>query len=182
MNTDSKLSTSPYPCLHAGRAREGGDLDGGASREIAGEILAVDLVHAGEVREVREEDGALHDVGKGQPLIVEDALHVFQHAAGLVLDVAGDELAGGRIDGNLPGAEQEVANADGVVVGTNGRRALGGFDDGFSHAAGELNRGGRKCQKDFGRTDYFFSALATASSSASPRRFLAMILPSPSSR
>ena len=41
--------------LHAGRAREGGDLDGGAGREIAGEILAVDFVHSGELALIVED-------------------------------------------------------------------------------------------------------------------------------
>ena len=123
-------------------------MDGGARRKIAREKLAVNLVHAGEFREVGEEDGALHDVRKGQALVIEDALHVLQHAARLVLDVAGDELAVGRIERNLPGAEQQVTDADGVIVGANGRRALGGFDDGFRHAAGELNSGAEIRQND----------------------------------
>ena len=120
--------------LHAGRARESGDLDGGSCREIASEILAVDFVHAGKFGEVREEDRALHDVCEGQSLVIEDALHVLQHAPGLVLDVAGDELSGGRVERNLTGAEEQVTDTDGVVVRTNGRRGLGGFDDGFCHA------------------------------------------------
>ena len=46
-------------------------------------------------------------------------------------------LAGGRVERDLSGAEDQIANADGVVVGANGGRALGGLDDRFSHAARE---------------------------------------------
>ena len=49
-----------------------GDLDRGARRKIAGKIFGVNFVHAREVGEVREEDGALHDVGESEFLIVEN--------------------------------------------------------------------------------------------------------------
>jgi len=101
----------------------GGDLDGGAGREVGGEVLRIHLVHAGEVRQVGEEDGALDDVREGELLVVEDGFDVPQDAVGLGLDVTGDEVSSGRINGNLAGAEQQVADADGVVV-----RATAGAD------------------------------------------------------
>ncbi len=93
-----------------------GDLDGGAGGKISGEILRVNFIHAREIREVGEENRALDHVGEGQFLIVEDGLHVLQDAVGLRLDVASDEVAGGGIEGNLAGAEEQVADADGMVV------------------------------------------------------------------
>ena len=81
-------------------------------------ILGSDI--AGEVAEIRHEHRAFHDVGKRQALVVQNRLHVLQHAFGLRLDIAGDEVAGGRLNGNLPGAEQQVAGADAMVVGADG--------------------------------------------------------------
>ena len=106
----------------AGGLRQAGHLDGGAGGEIAGEIFGVDFVHAGEVREVGQEHGALHDVGEGELLVVEDGLHILQHAFGLHLDVALDEVAGRGVDGDLSGAEEQIADAHGMVIGTDRSR------------------------------------------------------------
>ena len=54
-------------------------------------------------------------------LVIKNRFHVFQHALGLRLDVAGDQVAIGRADGDLSGAEEQIADADRVVVGPNGR-------------------------------------------------------------
>ena len=51
------------------------------------------------------EDGGLHDMGEGQALIFQDGLDVLEDAVGLHLDVAGDKIAIGGIDGDLAGAE-----------------------------------------------------------------------------
>ena len=98
-----------------------GDLDRRARGEIAGEILGVDFVHPGEVREVGEEHGGLHHVSECELLVVEDRLHVFEHAFGLRFDVASDEIAICGADGDLPGAEEQVADAHGMVVRADGR-------------------------------------------------------------
>src|SRR4051794_14976628 len=71
-----------------------GDLNGGARRKIGREIFRVNFVHAGEVSEVREKNGALDHVGKSQFLVVENRLHIFQNAFGLRFDIAVDEIAG----------------------------------------------------------------------------------------
>ena len=96
-----------------------------------GEILRVNFVHAGEIGEVRHEHRAFDDVGERQLLVVENRLHVLQHALGLRLDVAGDRDCRRRVDRNLPGAEQQVADAHGVIVRADGGGRFCGFDDGF---------------------------------------------------
>ena len=108
-----------------------GDLHRRARREIFREMLRVNFIHAGEVREVGQEHRAFHDVGKGEFLVVENRLYVLQHAFGLHLDVAGDEVAVSGIDGNLPGAKQQVADADSMVIRPDGCGRFRGFDDGF---------------------------------------------------
>ena len=87
---------------------------------ILGEILGVDFVHAAEVSKVSHEHGGLHHVGERELLVVENGLHVFEHALGLSFDVASNQVAIGRADGDLSGAEQQVADAHGVVVWADG--------------------------------------------------------------
>ena len=96
-----------------------GDLDGGTRRKIIREISRVNFVHAGEIREVRHKHRALHYIGEGEFLVLEDRFDVFQNAFGLGLDVAGNQVAILRIDRDLAGAEQQVANAHGVIVRTD---------------------------------------------------------------
>ena len=97
------------------------DLNGGTRGEILREILRIDFVHPGKVREVSEEHGGLHHVSEGELLVIKDGLHVFEHALGLGFDVASDEIAIGGADGDLTSAEQQVADAHGMVVWADGR-------------------------------------------------------------
>lgn len=115
--------------FHAGATRQGGDLYGGSRGEIDGEIFGVNLIHPGEVGEVGQEDGAFDDVVEGELLVVEDGFDIFENAFGLGLDVAGNKIAGGGIEGDLAGAEEQVAHANGVAVRTDGRSGFGGFYD-----------------------------------------------------
>jgi hypothetical protein len=64
-------------------------------------------------------------------LVVEDGFHVFQHALGLGLDVSRNQVSRGGIQGNLSGAKEKIAGADGVVIGADSGSGLGGFDDLF---------------------------------------------------
>ncbi len=108
-----------------------GHLDGGAGRKISREKFRVNLVHRGEIGEAREEHRAFDDVGEGQVLVVQDGLEVEQHALGLGLDVARDEVAGGGVQRNLAGAKKQIADTHGVVVRADGRGGFRGFDDEF---------------------------------------------------
>src|SRR5208282_6461717 len=115
--------------LDAGALRQGGDLDGGTRREVRGEVFGIDLVHPGKVGQVRQEHRALDDIGEGQLLVVKDGLDVLQGALSLRLDVAGDEVPGGRINGDLAGAEKQATDAHGMVVRPYCGSRFGRFDD-----------------------------------------------------
>jgi hypothetical protein len=54
-----------------------------------------------------------------------------QDAFGLNFDVTGNQIAGLRINRDLAGAEQQVANPDAMVVRADGGRRFRRFDDGF---------------------------------------------------
>src|ERR1035441_2135189 len=51
--------------LNTGAFRQRGDLDCRACRKVRREVLGIDLVHPGEVRQVRHEHRALNDIGEG---------------------------------------------------------------------------------------------------------------------
>src|ERR1700722_9178725 len=117
--------------VHNRGFRQGSDLDGGARRKIRREIFGVNFVHPREVGEVGQKHGAFHNVGKRQLLVVENGFDVLEHAVCLCLDVALDEIARGGINRNLSRAKQQVANAHGMVIGTNGWGGFSGYDDSF---------------------------------------------------
>lgn len=108
--------------LHVRAFGQRGDLDGRTRREIFREILRVNLVHASEVREVRQEHRGFHDVGERQLLVVQNRLHIFQHAVGLRFDVAGNQIAVLRVNRDLSGAEEQVASAHGMIIWADGGR------------------------------------------------------------
>jgi len=55
------------------------------------------------------------------------ALMFLQHALGLRLGCRRNQAAGGRINRNLAGAEHQVADAHGMIVGSDGGRRFGGL-------------------------------------------------------
>ena len=60
-------------------------------------------------------------MGQRQARRLEDALEVLEHLFGLGLDVASShDLAGGGIQGNLAGEEDQVAEVDRLGVGPDG--------------------------------------------------------------
>src|ERR1022692_1543118 len=98
-----------------------GDLNSGTRGKIVREIFRVNFIHTREIREVGQEHGAFYNVGERQLLVVQNHLHVFQHTLGLDLDIAGNQAAVGGADGNLTGAEQQVTDAHGLIIGAYGR-------------------------------------------------------------
>ena len=111
--------------------RQGGDLNRRARRKIGREIFCMDFIHRCEISKVDHEDRALDDVGEGQFLVVQNHFDVFQHTFGLGFDVARHEVACSGVKWNLPGAEKQIACADRMVIGSDGGRRPGGFNDGF---------------------------------------------------
>src|SRR5712692_9697778 len=105
--------------LDAGSFGQRGNLDGRARRKIRGKVFSIDFIHPGKVGKVGEKNRALDHVGKSQLLVLENGFDVFQYAFGLRLDTAGDQIARGRVEWDLPGAKEQVADADAVVVGAD---------------------------------------------------------------
>ncbi len=115
--------------LHQGAFRERLDGDGAAGREGGGEELGVHLVHGGEVGHVGQENRGLHHVGKAQSRRFEDGAGVGEALPGLDLHVTFREGAGGRVDGQLPGNENEAdAGVDGLAVRPDGGRGFFSVD------------------------------------------------------
>jgi hypothetical protein len=117
--------------LHVRAFGQRDDLNGRARGKIVRKISSVNFIHGGEVCEVGQEHRAFHDVGEREFLVIQNQLHIFQHALGLGFDVAGNQAAVGGADGNLSGAVQLIADAHGVIIRTNGGRRFCGFDDDF---------------------------------------------------
>lgn len=115
--------------FHARAPGQCRNLDCGAGREIIGEVFRVNLVHADKIREVGQEDGTLHDIGKREFLVLKNGFDVLQDAIGLRFDVPGNQVAVLGIDWNLAGAKEQVTGAHSVIVGADGRWRFGGFDN-----------------------------------------------------
>jgi hypothetical protein len=130
--------------LDQGPGGEGGHGHGAAGRPVIAHEPGVDLVHGGEVlHRAGQEHGGLHDVGPAGPDVAEHAGEVGADLAGLVGGVTGHQGAGGRVERDLPGQEDEVTGADGRAVGAgDGRGARGGNGDGgHRHLGSGVTRG-----------------------------------------
>ena len=119
--------------LDPGVARQARDLDGGAGRRLAREVLGVDRVHRGELVHVLEEHRRLHDAREAGSARLEHGGEVGEGAPGLRLDPL-RERAGGGIDRQLSGGEDQPAGPDSLGVGPDRRGGLLGADGVLRHA------------------------------------------------
>ena len=103
----------------------------GATTPSGAKVFGVEGVHGGEVGHVFEEDGGFDDVGEVEAGGGEDGLEVFEDAGGLGCDAAGDQRAGGGVEGDLAGGVEGVADADGLGVGADGGWSGGSGDGGL---------------------------------------------------
>src|ERR671916_625320 len=108
--------------LDLGPERKRGHADRGARGRVALEVRLVRLVDVGEHGDVGDVDAHPHRVRQRRARRLGDDRQVVEAAAGLVADVALDELARSRVDRRLPGAEHEAVRDVGVGVGPGGRR------------------------------------------------------------
>ena len=125
--------------LHQCAAGQSAHLHGGAGGILPlGEELGVYRVHGGEVAHVLQEHGGLDHVVHGEAGGLQNGLHIGQHLTGLLGDAAGHELTGGGVKGHLTGGDKEAAAVDGLRIGADGGRGVGGGDDLF-HGVTLLN-------------------------------------------
>jgi len=83
------------------------------------EIRPVDFVHNLKVIEIRQENGGLNHVIKSESLCSQKGCDIVQHPTGLRGDIAGNDLAGLRIERNLTAAKEETSAAHRLRVGAN---------------------------------------------------------------
>ena len=108
--------------LDAAVFRETRDLDGGARGGRRREIRGVDLVHFGEVVHVGEIDRGGHDPVERAAAGLQDRVDVLEDLPGLRLDAPLDQVAGRRIERDLPRAEQQPSDGrDGAFRRLRGR-------------------------------------------------------------
>src|SRR4051812_26503126 len=98
-----------------------------------GEELAIHRVHRREVVHVFEEDAALYYLLHAGARRFQDGRQVLHDSLRLLGNTAGHDLTRGRIDGHLPGNEDESSGLDGLRIRPNRLRPLLGGDH-FSHA------------------------------------------------
>ena len=98
------------PLLHRNHADldvdgfgQGRYLNGFSCREIAGKVLAINFVDLAELVHVGDEDGGLDHVVEAHAGFSQDGFQVLHHLVGFVLDVAVFQVAGLRVNANLPG-------------------------------------------------------------------------------
>src|SRR5260370_20000301 len=101
---------------------------GGASGRRLLEVAAIDFVHGGEISHVLEEDGAAQNLLQGTAGGLQNRGEVLQHTVGLRTYVAGDDLLGGGIDGDLSGSKDQALGPNGLRVRADSFRSLVGGD------------------------------------------------------
>src|SRR6185312_10269724 len=106
--------------LHAGAARERGDLHRRARGPRAAQVPRVRVVERGEIGQVEQEDRRFDDVLPAGARGGEHGGEILHHAVGLLRDVAVQELAAGGVERDLSGGEQQLAGAHALRVRADG--------------------------------------------------------------
>src|SRR5512140_1616520 len=119
--------------LDPGIESQPGHADGRSRRRVGWEELAVDLVHRGEVVELAQVDGRLHDVAVVEPDGAEHSPDVLQHLPCLGPDPARDRAGGAWLVADLAREEHEAAGLDGLAERQARRRNPGTAEDTLRH-------------------------------------------------
>jgi len=125
--------------LHRGVARQTRDLNGGAGRRVFTKKPGINLVHAPEFPQIPKVHGGLQNFSKVRAARFQNRGQVLEYAFGLGGDVTGDELAGGGVQGNLSGDENQISAADGLGIRANGGRCLWSGNLLFTHVSPPVN-------------------------------------------
>src|SRR5262249_61470039 len=106
-----------------------------AGRRVLREESLVHLVERPEVADVAEQAEALDGVRERRARGAEDRVDVLKHLPRLLANTPLHDLAGGGIERDLPGHENQVSVANGLGVGEAGPGTLVGADDLALHGA-----------------------------------------------
>src|SRR5262249_835394 len=87
-----------------------------------------DFIHGCKITHALEEDIGFDDGLKRAACGFQHLAQVFKHALGLLLNASTHDLAGGRVQRNLPSSKDKVASFDGLAIGTNGGWSMRGSD------------------------------------------------------
>src|SRR5258708_21808191 len=104
-------------------------------RKIVGEIFPIYFVDVGKQRHITQQDRCLQDMVESNVRFGEDGFEVMHYLVGFSNNVGGLNPSCGRINGYLPGDEQQVAGLYGLAIRPDGGRSIRGIDDLFFHEA-----------------------------------------------
>ena len=120
--------------LHQCALGQSAHFHGAAGGIVAlGKELGIHGVHGGKIAHILQEHGGLSHMIHGQAGRLHNGLHIGQGLAGLGGDIALHQVAGGGINGDLAGGDDEAAAVDGLGIGADGGRSAGGGDDILFH-------------------------------------------------
>src|SRR6266404_7816824 len=93
--------------LDPGVFRQRGNTDRRTRRRVLSEVGRVDFVHLLEVAEVSQEYRCFHDICQRELFRLQNRGHAVEDAFGLLRNVFGNDLAGFRIERDLPRTKDE---------------------------------------------------------------------------
>lgn len=114
LQSDALLQSDDCLDLDLGAFRQGLHFIASARRKRCRKIAGIDMVDLRKVAEVGEKHGRLHGFGQFSARGLSNRCKILQALFGLLDGVCGVELARRRIDRQLPGDEDEIANLDGL--------------------------------------------------------------------
>ena len=104
-------------------------LDGDAgARGLADKVLLIHGIEGGKVLHVGEEAGRLDDLGEIHSGGLQDGADVFAALFRLLFDLRSDDLAGGRIQGDLAGSVQKSVCCVSLGIGADRCGSILGCD------------------------------------------------------
>lgn len=112
---------------------ESGHLHGFTGGRISRKVGAVDRVDRRKVIHVLEENGGLYNMAVIELRCAEYIADILHHLMRFLFDGAGEQFAGGLLNGNLPRYEEQITSLDRLAVRSNGGRGGGTEDNIFCH-------------------------------------------------
>src|SRR5882724_909086 len=119
--------------LHIHKFGQGRDLHRFSCRKIPGKIFTIHFIYFTKAMHIGYKNGRLHHIAEIHLRLLQYGSQVMHYLVGFFLYIFILQIAGRGINTNLPGNEQHIACLNSLVIGTNWRRGIRSFDDGFVH-------------------------------------------------